>query len=211
MKKSLRCFGIGVLLLTTTVTSGCTVWESFAIARAVLTVDRIASRHDNLPKNPPPVETYQNFKTKILRQQDGKGLSIDLPFKLDYVSLPAEGNVKSAERYFHHEDRCFVDIYHGSMADPGQKMPFNLDSFMKSYQEADKMHPVLKTCEQRTINGQEMTYALIQFNGYGNKQTMECLGVYSGNDFWIISYGYKEDDSQAKQMVERSMKSVKRI
>ncbi|SDG45322.1 hypothetical protein SAMN05216584_105121 [Selenomonas sp. WCT3] len=207
MKKSVRGVLIGCLLLTTTVTSGCSVWETFAIARAVVTAEKIASRHDDLPKNP-PVE-YRNYTAKVLRQKDGKGLSVDLPFKLDYASLPADGTVKNPERYYHHEDRCFVDIYHGTMADPGQKIPFNLKSFMKSYKDADKLHPVLKTCEKRTVNGQEMTYAVIKVNGEQDKQKMECLGVYAGNDFWIISYGYKEDDTKAAQMVERSMKSVK--
>lgn len=207
--KSLRVFLIGCLLFMTTVTSGCSVWETFVVARAVVTAEKIASRHDDLPKDPP--KEYRNYTAKVLRQQDGKGLSVELPFKLDYASLPADGKVKNPERYFHHDDCCFVDIYHGSMVEPGQKMPFNLNSFMKSYKDADKLHPMLKTCEHRTINGQEMTYAVIKVNGEGNKQKMECLGIYSGNDFWIISYGYKEGDATAEKMVERSMKTVKII
>lgn len=209
MKKSLRCFLIGFLLLTTTVTSGCGVWEAFAIVRAVITADKIASRHDDLPKEPPKV--YRDYAAKVFRQQDGKGLSVVLPFKMDFAALPADNVVKNPERYHHQDEHCFVSIYHGSMVEPGKKMPFNLSSFMKSYKDPDKLHPVLKTCEQRTINGQEMTYAIIKVNGERDKRKMECLGLYSGNDFWIISYEYKEGDPQAEQLVERSLKSVKII
>lgn len=102
----------------------------------------------------------------------------------------------------------FVSIYHGSMVNPDMKVNFNMDTFMEAFENPEKLSPILIKKEKRNINGKNVTYADIRADFYNEPFRAECIGIYSGNEFWTILYFYNENDKKSRKVVEKSIESI---
>ena len=109
-----------------------------------------------------------SWQSANLKQDDGRMLSLELPFELDkHMDLSSKGdpNLKKAESYTHEgmEGGIFVVVYHGVVSDPNIKVNFNKRTFMSSFNNSEKQKTEVQSLEPRIINGQNVTYAKIKY------------------------------------------------
>ncbi len=144
-----------------------------------------------------------------LPQENGMKMYLYLPFKLDeYEKFPSNSAINNPERYRHDGDEIFVSIYHGSMVERDVKVNFNMDTFMGAFENPEELNPIMKKKEKRDINGKEVTYADIKADFNGAPFRAECIGIYSGNEFWTILYFYNEKDKESQEVVKKSIDSI---
>ncbi|SFT37727.1 hypothetical protein SAMN02910356_00334 [Selenomonas sp. GACV-9] len=144
-----------------------------------------------------------------LLQEDGKKLYLYLPFDLEiHEKFASDDLINNPESYSHTGDKMFVSIYHGSMVNPDMKVNFNMDTFMEAFENPEKLSPILIKKEKRNINGKNVTYADIRADFYNEPFRAECIGIYSGNEFWTILYFYNENDKKSRKVVEKSIESI---
>lgn len=147
------------------------------------------------------------WKSTVLEQSDGKKLSIKLPFVLDgYTKIDNVEGVKKEEKFYHQVDDITVAVDHGVIDDSNKEIDFSQDIFLMDYGDLDD-----KCCEkieEKNIHGQNMTYAKLSAKKNSYPYTFECFGIHSGEDYWIITYIYNENNKTSKELVEKSIKSI---
>ncbi len=144
-----------------------------------------------------------------LSQENGMKMYLYLPFKLDeYEKFPSNSAINNPERYRHVGDKIFVSIYHGVVAEQDVKVNFNMETFMGAFESPEEFNPIMKKIEKRNINGKEVTYADIRADFYNEPFRAECVGIYSGNEFWTILYFYNEKDKESQEVVKKSINSI---
>lgn len=144
-----------------------------------------------------------------LLQENGKKLYLYLPFDLEiHEKFSSDDIVNNPESYSHTGNKMFVSIYHGSMVNPDMKVIFDMDTFMEAFENPEKFNPRLIKKEKRNINGKKVTYADIRADFYNEPFRAECIGVYSGNEFWTILYFYNEKDKESQEVVKKSIDSI---
>ena len=144
-----------------------------------------------------------------LLQENGKKLYLYLPFDLEiHEKFSSDDLVNNPESYSHTGNKMFVSIYHGSMVNPDMKVIFDMDTFMEAFENPEKFNPRLIKKEKRNINGKKVTYADIRADFYNEPFRAECIGIYSGNEFWTILYFYNEKDKESQEVVKKSIDSI---
>ena len=144
-----------------------------------------------------------------LLQENGKKLYLYLPFDLEiHEKFSSDDLVNNPESYSHTGNKMFVSIYHGSMVNPDMKVIFDMDTFMEAFENPEKFNPRLIKKEKRNINGKKVTYADIRADFYNEPFIAECIGIYSGNEFWTILYFYNEKDKESQEVVKKSIDSI---
>ena len=144
-----------------------------------------------------------------LLQENGKKLYLYLPFDLEiHEKFSSDDLVNNPESYSHTGNKMFVSIYHGSMVNPDMKVIFDMDTFMEAFENPEKFNPRLIKKEKRNINGKKVTYADIRDDFYNEPFRAECIGIYSGNEFWTILYFYNEKDKESQEVVKQSIDSI---
>lgn len=144
-----------------------------------------------------------------LLQENGKKLYLYLPFDLEiHEKFSSDDLVNNPESYSHTGNKMFVSIYHGSMVNPDMKVIFDMDTFMEAFENPEKFNPRLIKKEKRNINGKKVTYADIRADFYNDPFRAECIGIYSGNEFWTILYFYNEKDKESQEVVKKSIDSI---
>lgn len=144
-----------------------------------------------------------------LLQENGKKLYLYLPFDLEiHEKFSSDDLVNNPESYSHTGNKMFVSIYHGSMVNPDMKVIFDMDTFMEAFENPEKFNPRLIKKEKRNINGKKVTYADIRADFYNEPFRAECIGIYSGNEFWTILYFYNEKDKESHEVVKKSIDSI---
>lgn len=144
-----------------------------------------------------------------LMQEDGKKLYLYIPFDLEkHEKYSSDAIINNPERYSHAGNKMFVSIYHGSMVDPDTKVKFDMDAFMQAFENPERFNPRMKMKEKRNINGKKVTYADIRADYHNEPFIAECIGIYSGNEFWTILYFYNEKDKESQEVVKKSINSI---
>ncbi len=144
-----------------------------------------------------------------LLQENGKKLYLYLPFDLEiHEKFSSDDLVNNPESYSHTGNKMFVSIYHGSMVNPDMKVIFDMDTFMEAFENPENFNPRLMKKEKRNINGKKVTYADIRADFYNEPFRAECIGIYSGNEFWTILYFYNEKDKESQEVAKKSIDSI---
>lgn len=153
------------------------------------------------------------WKTVVMPQEDGRHLSISLPYNLEKhqpIRVIRDPKIKSGESYYHEgmEYGLFVIAYHGVLTDPNNKIDFNMNTFMSSFNKSEKFHSEVRTLEKRNINGQDVTYADIKYGIDGENRRLEGIGINLDNEFWTILFCYHENNGKAIEKVKMSIASI---
>lgn len=148
-----------------------------------------------------------SWQKTVLSQDDGKSLSLELPFVLDgHQEITPGTALRKEEKYYHQVDDLTVAVDHGIMTDHNMEVEFSQENFLMDYGELDNQ--VCEKIEEINVNGQKMTYAKITAQKNNYPYTFECFAMHSENDYWIITYIYNEKNTKSRKIVEKSIKTI---
>lgn len=150
-----------------------------------------------------------SWQTVKYDQYDGRKLSMELPYELkeDKACFINDPNISRQEYYDNNDVGIWTSVYHLCFDDPKWEVDFGMKSFGLNLDK--DYNPELKKMEKRTINGREVIYGEINMVNPSNEKLMvKCLGFDMDSEYWIIRYVYRESDKEAREIVDRSMKSI---